>query len=149
MYRTTDDEAGLTDPELKPGTTEPVEGSPWTLVLSGTRGTSYEESNVRNGKVFYKILPIHADGSAQAFYDVMVSADSLEDVLRHAEGLPASDYTKASYYLYHQELERIKTEMNKPERDVEALINEVYSAQNLLEPYKARSTRSTETPIMS
>ena len=27
--------------------------------------------------------------------------------------------------------------MNKPERDVEALINEVYSAQNLLEPYKA------------
>lgn len=137
VYRTRDEEAGQTDPDFKLGTAEPVEGSPWTLVLSGTRGTSYEESNVRHGKVFYKILPIHADGSAQDFYDVMVSADSLEDVLRHAESLPASDYTKASYYLYLQELGRIKTEMNKPEADEEALINEVYSARNLLEPYKA------------
>lgn len=137
VYRTTDEAAGQTDPELKPGTAEPVDGSPWTLVLSGTRGTSYEESNVRYGKVFYKILPIHADGSPQAFYEVMVSADSLEDVLRHAEGLPASDYTKSSYYLYLQELERIKTEMNKPEADEEALINEVYTARNLLDPYKA------------
>lgn len=137
VYRTTDEEAGLTDPELKPGTAEPVDGSPWTLVLAGTRGTTYEDSNVRHGKVFYKILPIHADSSPQAFYGASVSADSIEDVMNHAVSLPASDYTKASYYLYRQELERIKAEMNKPDADEAALINDVYSARNLLEPYKA------------
>lgn len=137
VYRTADEAAGQSDPELKPGTAEPVDGSPWTLVLSGTRGTFYEESNVRYGKVFYKILPIHADGAPQAFYGAMVSADSIEEVIRHAEGLPASDYTKASYYLYLQELERIKTEMNKPEADEETLIHDVYTARNSLDPYKA------------
>jgi len=67
LYRTTDEAAGQIDLELKPGTAEPVDGSPWTLVLTGTRATSYQESNLRHGSVYYRILPVHADGSPQPF----------------------------------------------------------------------------------
>ncbi|MDQ0060495.1 hypothetical protein J2T14_002667 [Paenibacillus harenae] len=135
LYRTTDAAAGETDPELKPGTAEPVDGSPWSLVLSGTRATSYQETNFRSGGVYYKILPIHADGSAQPFYSASVSADPIEVVMQNAESLPASVYTKASFYRFHRELDRIKAEMLKPDADKVMLINEIYDARNLLVPY--------------
>ncbi len=135
LYRTTDLAAGQTDPELKPGTTEPVDGSPWTLVLAGTRATSFQETNLRYGSVYYKILPIHGDGSAQPFYAASVSADPIEVVMQNAESLPASVYTKASFYLFHQELDRIKAEMLKPDADEAALINKIYDARNQLVPY--------------
>ena len=135
LYRTTDEAAGQSDPELKPGTTEPIDGSPWTLVRSGTRKTTYEETNLRYGKVHYRILPIHADCSQQPFFAASVSADSIEEVMRQAESLSASEYTKASYYLFREELDRIKAEMAKPDRDEAALIADIYKARQLLVPY--------------
>ncbi|XEC95849.1 LamG-like jellyroll fold domain-containing protein [Paenibacillus tarimensis] len=137
LYRTTDESAGQTDPELKPGTAEPVDGSPWTLVLAGTRATSYEEEGLRTGSVYYKILPVHGDGSPQPFYDASVSADPIEIVMQNAESLSASEYTKASYYKFQKELDRIKGEMAKPEADEETLINDIYNAKKLLVPYTA------------
>ncbi|QYR22772.1 putative Ig domain-containing protein [Paenibacillus sp. sptzw28] len=135
LYRTTDAAAGQTDPVLKPGTAEPVDGSPWKLVLADSRATSYQEAGLRHGSVHYKILPVHGDGSPQPFYAASVSADQIEVVMEYAESLPASDYTKASFYLFHKELGRIKAEMAKPDADEDALINEIYYARNLLVPH--------------
>ncbi|WP_199621215.1 LamG-like jellyroll fold domain-containing protein [Paenibacillus alkalitolerans] len=135
LYRTTDDAAGMTDPELKPGTAEPADGSPWTLVLAETRATSYVEEGLRTGSVYYRILPVHGDGSPQPFYAASVTADPIEVVMQNAESLSASGYTKASYYLYQKELECIKTEMAKPDADEAILIDEIYDARNLLVSY--------------
>ena len=77
----------------------------------------------------YKVMPVHGDGSLQPFSaTVSVYADSFETVMQRAEALPASDYTKVSYYLFHKELDRIKAEMQKPAADEEALINAIYDA---------------------
>ncbi|WP_199615817.1 LamG-like jellyroll fold domain-containing protein [Paenibacillus alkalitolerans] len=149
VYRTTDEAAGQTDPELKPGTGEPVDGSPWTLVLANTRATSYQESNLRYGSVYYKILPVHGDGSPQPFYAASVAADPIEVVLQYAESLPASDYTKASYYLFRKELDRIKSEMEKPEVDEETLINEIYKAKELLVSVRTLLTKVQMDPSMA
>ncbi|MBD0384059.1 LamG-like jellyroll fold domain-containing protein [Paenibacillus sedimenti] len=149
LYRTTDAAARLADPELKPGTMEPAEGSPWTLVLANTRATSFQESNLRYGSMYYKILPIHGDGSKQPFYDVTVTADPIEVVMQYAESLPASDYTKASFYLFRKELDRIKAEMVKPDADETALINEIYDAKTLLVSARTLLTKVNMDPSMA
>ncbi|WP_051250654.1 LamG-like jellyroll fold domain-containing protein [Paenibacillus harenae] len=135
VYRAADAAASQTDPELKPGRAEPADGSPWTLVLAETRATSYVEEGLRTGSVYYRILPVHGDGSPQPFYAASVTADPIEVVMQNAESLPASGYTKASYYLYQKELERIKTEMAKPDADEAMLIDEIYDTRNLLVSY--------------
>jgi hypothetical protein len=134
VYRTTEEAAGMNDPVFKPGTMELEDGSPWTLVLEGTRATSYEDT-LRYGNVYYKILPIHDDGTPQPFYGATGSADSIEVVMQNAENLPDSGYTKVSYYLYQKELERIKMEMDRADADEVALIDEIYNASNLLVSY--------------
>lgn len=149
VYRTTDPTAVGTDPQFKPGTMELAEDSPWNLVLERTRGISWKDTMLRYGSVYYKILPIHEDGSQQAFYSASIDADSIEAVLTYAESLPASDYTKGSYYLFHKELEAIKTEMNKPERDEEALIEQIYDASKLLVTFRSLLTKVNMVPSMA
>ncbi|MDF2835010.1 MAG: hypothetical protein K0Q63_650, partial [Paenibacillus sp.] len=132
VYRTTDEAAGLADPELTPGSAEPVDGSPWELVLASTRATSYEEQGLRYGSVFYKILPVQGDGTLQPFYGASIAADSIDAVLETAESLPSADYTKASYYLYRQELTRIRADKDEAGADLEALIEQIYDAREML-----------------
>ncbi|MBD2867129.1 LamG-like jellyroll fold domain-containing protein [Paenibacillus arenilitoris] len=149
VYRTTDEEASATDPVLKPGTLEPEEGSPWKLVLAGTRATSYQETELRYGSLHYKVLPIHGDGSSQPFSSlVSVYADSFEAVISRMESLPADDYTKASYYLFRKDLDRIKAEMTSPEADEEALINAVYEASGLLVSFRTLLAKAEMEPAM-
>jgi hypothetical protein len=148
LYRTTDAAAGQAYPELKPGTAEPVDGSPWSLVLAGTRATSYQETNLRYGSVYYKIVPVHADGAPQPFYSASVSADSIDVVMHYAESLPASDYTKASFYLFHEELNRIKAEMAKQDADEAALIERIYDARKLLVSFRTLLTKVKVEPSM-
>lgn len=149
VYRTTDEGAIGTDPVFKPGTLEPEEGSPWELVLAETRSTSYKENNLRYGSLHYKVLPIHGDGSSQPFSAaVSVSADSFEVAMQRMESLPAADYTKASYYLFRQQLDRIKAEMTSPEADEEALVNAVYDAPGLLVSYRTLLAKAEIDPAM-
>jgi len=49
LYRTTDEAAGQVDLELKPGTAEAGDGSPWTLVFTGESATAYQESKLPHG----------------------------------------------------------------------------------------------------
>ncbi|XEC94406.1 LamG-like jellyroll fold domain-containing protein [Paenibacillus tarimensis] len=133
VYRTYDEEASLTDPVFKAGTTELEDGSPWEEVLTNTRATSFQEMGLRYGSVHYKVMAVHGDGSLQPFSAAASAyADSIAVVLEDAESLPAADYTKASFYLFHKELDRIKSELAKPEADEETLINEIYDAKKLL-----------------
>lgn len=149
VYRTTDEAASLTDPEFKPGTRELVDGSPWTLVLAETRATSYKETNIRYGSVYYKLLPIHGDGSVQPFSAVTsITADSFAIVMQRAQSLPAADYTKASFYLFHKELDRINEAMAQPEADEEALINEIYAAYELLVSFRVNLQKVQVEPSM-
>ncbi|WP_373228587.1 LamG-like jellyroll fold domain-containing protein [Cohnella sp.] len=149
VYRTTDEAASLTDPEFKPGTRELVDGSPWTLVLAETRATSYRETNIRYGSVYYKLLPIHGDGSVQPFSAVTsITADSFAIVMQRAQSLPVADYTKASFYLFHKELDRINEAMAQPEADEEALINEIYAAYELLVSFRVNLQKVQVEPSM-
>ena len=75
-------------------------------------------------------------------------ADSIAVVLEDAESLPASDYTKASFYLFHKELDRIKAEMAKPEFDEEQLINDIYEAKKLLVSFRMNLTKVQIQPSM-
>ncbi len=149
LYRTNDEAAGLTDPVFKPGTTELVDGSPWTKVLAGTRATSFEEASLKYGSLHYKVMAVHGDGSPQPFSaTVSANADSIAVVMEDAESLPAKDYTKASFYLYHKELDRVKAEMAKPDFDEEQLINDIYAAKNLLVSFRTLLTKVQMLPSM-
>ncbi|WP_214628898.1 putative Ig domain-containing protein [Paenibacillus agaridevorans] len=132
VYRTYDEEASLTDPVFKPGTTELEDGSPWEEVLTSARAMPFRD-NLRYGSVYYKVLPVHDDGSPQPFSaTVSADADSITTVMEDAKSLPAYDYTKASFYLYHKQLDRIAAEMMENEYDEARLIDEIYEAKELL-----------------
>ncbi len=149
VYRTTDEAASLTDPEFKPGTREPVDSSPWKLVLAETRATSFQETNLRYGSVYYKLLPIHGDGSAQPFSAMTsITADTFAIVMQRAQSQAAADYTKASFYLFHKELDRINKAMAQPEADEEALINEIYAAYELLVSFRVNLQKVQVEPSM-
>ncbi|WP_372661897.1 LamG-like jellyroll fold domain-containing protein [Cohnella sp.] len=132
VYRTYDEAASLTDPVFKAGTTVLEDGSPWEEVLTGTRAKPFKDA-LRYGTAYYKVLAVHDDGSPQPFSaTASIEADPISVVLEDAESLTASDYTKASFYLYHKELDRIKAEMMKPEFNEAQLIDEIYDAKKLL-----------------
>ena len=137
LYRTTDAEAAQADPVLVPGTAQPVAGSAWTLLAAHSRATSYEDV-LRYGTAYYKLLPVHGDGSPQPFYDLSVSADSLEEVLTRAESYRPEDYTRRSFYLYRIELERIQEALEAEEADIPALIDQLYAIVDLLVPLEQR-----------
>ncbi|WP_199619354.1 LamG-like jellyroll fold domain-containing protein [Paenibacillus alkalitolerans] len=149
VYRTYDEEASLTDPVLKPGTTELEDGSPWEEVLTGTRATSFQETGFRFGSVHYKVMAVHGDGTfGPLSATVSAYADSIAVVMADAERLPASDYTKVSFYLYNKELSRIKSEMAKPGFDEKKLIDEIYDAKKLLVSYRTLLTKVQLQPSM-
>ncbi|MBW5445206.1 hypothetical protein GE107_03905 [Cohnella sp. CFH 77786] len=132
VYRTYDEEASLTDPVFKAGTTELEDGSPWEEVLTGARARPFQDF-LRYGSAYYKVLAVHDDGSPQPFSTtVSADADSISAVLEDARSLPAYEYTKASFYLFLKELDRIEAEMMRPEFDEKQLIDEVYDAKRLL-----------------
>ncbi|MCR2804418.1 putative Ig domain-containing protein [Paenibacillus sp. SCIV0701] len=149
VYRTNDEEASLTDPVFKAGTTELEDGSPWEEILTGARAMPFQDS-LRYGNAYYKVLPVHDDGSPQPFSDtVSANADPISVVLEDAESLPANEYTKASFYLYHKELDRIKAEMKKPEFDEAQLIDEIYEAKKLLVSVRTLLTKIQMDPSMA
>lgn len=149
IYRTYDEAASLTDPLFKAGTTELEDGSPWEEVLTGTRAKPFQDA-LRYGRVYYKVLPVHDDGSPQPFSaTVSADADPISMVLEDAESLPSYDYTKASFYLYHKELDRIKAEMMKPEFDEAQLIDDIYEAKKLLVSVRTLLTKIQMDPSMA
>ncbi|MDQ0920509.1 putative Ig domain-containing protein [Paenibacillus sp. V4I5] len=149
LYSTKDEAASLTDPVFKPGTMELADGSPWTEVLTGTRETSFKEASLKYGSVHYKVIAVHGDGTAGPFSATASAyADSIAFVLADAENLPAKDYTKMSFYLFHKELDRIKAEMAKPGFDEEQLINEIHDAHQLLVSFRTLLTKVEVQPSM-
>jgi hypothetical protein len=149
VYRTYDEEASLTDPVFKAGTTELEDGSPWEEVLTGSRARPFQDS-LRYGSAYYKVLPVHDDGSPQPFSaTVSANADPISVVMEDAESLPAYEYTKASFYLYHKELDRIKAEMMKPEFDEAKLIDDIYDAKKLLVSVRTLLTKIQMQPSMA
>ena len=104
----------MADPVFKPGTTEFADGSPWTQVLAGTRNTSFKEASLKYGSVHYKVLPfMETDTAGRSPQLLRLMRIRFRLVLQMLRTLPASDYTKDSYYLFHKELDRIKAEMAK------------------------------------
>jgi hypothetical protein len=149
VYRTYDEEASLTDPVFKPGTTELEDGSPWEEVLTGARAMPFRDA-LRYGSVYYKVLPVHDDGSPQPFSAVAsVNADSIATVMEEAKSLPAYDYTKASFYLYHEQLDRIAAEMMENEFYEAQLIDEIYDAKKLLVSSRTLLTKIQVEPSMA
>ncbi|QYR23074.1 putative Ig domain-containing protein [Paenibacillus sp. sptzw28] len=149
VYRTYDEEASLIDPVFKAGTTELEDGSPWEEVLTGTRAKPFQDV-LRYGSVYYKVLAVHDDGSPQPFSaTVSADADPISVVLEDAKSLPAYDYTKASFYLYHKELDRIKAEMMRPEFEEAQLIDEIYDAKKLLVSVRTLLTKIQMDPSMA
>lgn len=149
LYRTNDAAASAINPVFKAGTLELEDGSPWTVVAAGTRQTSYKEASLKYGSVHYKVLAIYGDGSASPFSAaVSAYADGLALVLAEAEEQPAKDYTRASFYLFHKELDRIKAEMTKPDFDEEQLIHEIYAAKKELVSFRTLLTKIPLVPAM-
>ncbi|MDQ0110594.1 LamG-like jellyroll fold domain-containing protein [Paenibacillus harenae] len=149
VYRTYDEEASLTDPVFKAGTSELEDGSPWEEVLTGSRAMPFQD-DLQYGSVYYKVLAVHEDGSPQPFSaTVSADADPISAVMEHAKSLPAYDYTKASFFLYHKELDRIKAEMMKPEFDEAHLIDEIYDAKKLLVSVRTLLTKILMDPSMA
>lgn len=142
LYRTNDAAAGATDPVFIGTTSELAGGSPWTAVVKGNTKTFFQEASLKYGNFYYKVRAVYGDGTYGAFSEtVSVQADSILTVMADAENLASEDYTKASYYLFVQELDRIKGEMAKPEFDEEQLILDIYQAHTLLVSYRTLLTR--------
>ncbi len=149
LYRTNDEAASLTEPEFKPGTTESVDGSPWTKVLDNKRENTFQETGLKYGSLHYKVMAVYGDGTLGPLSKAAsIYADSLAVVLADAESLPASDYTKVSFYLFHKELDRIKAEMAEPGFNEELLINEIYEANNLLVSFRTILSKVQVQPPM-
>jgi hypothetical protein len=73
---------------------------------------------------------------------------SIEDLMADAESQQASGYTKASFYLYSQEISRIQAEMGKPGYDEALLINEIKKAKSLLVSYETLLKKIPVQPEM-
>ncbi|MFS0724173.1 putative Ig domain-containing protein [Paenibacillus sp. 1P07SE] len=149
IYRTQNEEASLTDPVFKEGAAELEDGSPWEEVITGTRARPIRDV-LRFGSAYYKVMPVHEDGSPQPFSEtVSVHADDISVVLENALSLPANEYTKASFYLFRQELARIQTEMMEPEYDEAQLIDDIYQAESLLVSFRTLLTKVPMQPSMA
>ncbi|ASA23490.1 putative Ig domain-containing protein [Paenibacillus donghaensis] len=131
VYRSMNQEASITDPVFKPGTYDLEEGSLWTEVIKDTNKTTYKDT-LRYGTAYYKVLAVDGDGTQTFSSVVETQAESIVTLLTYLESLPAENYTKVSYYLFTEELNRVKDELTKPEYDEEQLIKDLYTAQESL-----------------
>jgi hypothetical protein len=149
LYHTNDAAASSTNPEFKPGTTEVVDGSPWTKVLENKRENAFQEAGLKYGSSHYKVMAIYGDGTfGPLSATASAYADTIAVVLADAKNVPAKDYTKISYYQFSKELDRIKAEMEKPGFNEEQLINDIYNAKNLLVSFRTLLTKVQMQPSM-
>lgn len=137
VYKTYDEEGSKEELVFKDGSLELVEDSAWTEALIGTKATLLEERKLRVGSVHFKILPIYSDGTVGEASDVVSAyADSIEDLLASLRSIKKDLYTRVSYYLFQQELDRISDVYEAGNFDELQLVNELYSASNLLVPFQ-------------
>ncbi|OMF22908.1 hypothetical protein BK133_25310 [Paenibacillus sp. FSL H8-0548] len=60
---------------------------------------------------------------------------SIDVLIADADSIASDQFTKGSYYLFSQEVSRIKAQLEKPERDEELLIYDIKKANSLLVSY--------------
>jgi len=136
VYRTYDEQASQTDPVFKDGTLELEDDSEWKVVESNSTKTEFEESRLRIGSVHFKVLPIYADGTSGDFSSLTsVYADSIDTLFERAQRTAPEDYTRASFYQFEKELERIQNILEKGSNyDDIQIVNDLYNAETLLIP---------------
>jgi hypothetical protein len=72
LYRTYDAAASDTNPELRPGTSEPAADSPWTRIAADAMILSYTDTATPSqGTPYYKVAPIALDGAVGPFSDTV------------------------------------------------------------------------------
>lgn len=99
-------------------------GSPDWQTLSITDNAPYRYIRIYNGNNWFgNMSELRLHGHITV---------SVEEVLADAESLPASAYTKGSYYLYRQELSRIRAEMAAPGYNEAQILDEIAKAKKLL-----------------
>jgi hypothetical protein len=73
---------------------------------------------------------------------------SVDDLMADADSRLAYDYTKASFFLYRQELSRIKMEMAKPGFDEAQIIKDIKKAKEMLVSYETLLSKIPVQPVM-
>ncbi|QGH34000.1 Tat pathway signal protein [Gracilibacillus salitolerans] len=135
VYRTYDEKASRKDPVFKEGTMTLKEDSSWKEVLSQTTGTAFEEDRLRIGSVYFKVVANYADGSFGSFSETASAyADSIGELIGKAETMSPEPYTKGSYYLFKEELKRIKEVVETAKFDEVQLVDDLYNIYDLLVP---------------
>lgn len=93
-----------------------------------TVGTAYQTGNI-SFVILYDNGPVvtgTTDGTS------VTVIDPLQVALDNAANLAAGNYSRLSYYLFNQEVERIKAEMDAPGYSVMEVSKELYDAKSLL-----------------
>jgi hypothetical protein len=93
-----------------------------------TVGTAYQTGNI-SFTILYDNGPVvtgTTDGTS------VTVIDPLQIALDNAAKLAAGDYSRLSYYLFGQEVERIKAEMNAPGYSDMQIAKQLYDAKSLL-----------------
>ncbi|MCX4977079.1 AbfB domain-containing protein [Streptomyces sp. NBC_00620] len=122
-------------------------GNTWTTV-----GTATVASAVTGQDVGAFTTAASSTATESDFSEFTVTAQTLAQVLARARETDQAAWTQESYAAFTAELDRIETEGAKPGADEDALIDEVFTAYDLLDPSHvlvagaARSLQSVNVP---
>ncbi|WP_339308270.1 S-layer homology domain-containing protein [Paenibacillus sp. FSL R5-0519] len=121
---------------LQPGTYQVTSTEPSGSKLSYLAANLPEGASIQAETGLFSWTPRQADyGSHFITFYVSNGTFTSEQTVQFNVGLHVlqpSTYTKGSYYLYHNEVERIQTEMDKSNANREQLVNQLAQAENSL-----------------
>ncbi|WP_308402599.1 fibronectin type III domain-containing protein [Streptomyces sp. AC550_RSS872] len=106
---------------------------PWERIARDTRALAHRDEGLRHGTRRYRVTALLADGGTRESSAAAVAvAEPLPVLLARARATEAKDWTKASYASFTAELDRIENDAENTDADLDRLIDDVYTAYDLL-----------------
>lgn len=123
-----------------------TDGTQWEVLERGTRSYTYKDEGLRHGRRYYKVAAQLVGGGTRETTDpVVVSAETLAQVVARARKADASEWTKKSYAAFVAELDRIEKRAGE---DEDTRIDQVYAAYQLLVSIETLLRKFEVTPSM-
>ncbi|USQ86185.1 fibronectin type III domain-containing protein [Streptomyces phaeoluteigriseus] len=121
----------------------------WETLTEDTRALAHTDADLRHGKRWYKVTAILADGGTRTTAEPAVAvAETLDQVITRARKTSPADWTRQSHAAFLAEIDRIEKAGAAPGVDQDALIDEVYTAYELLASVDTLLRRFAVTPAM-
>ncbi|MCL8014948.1 fibronectin type III domain-containing protein [Streptomyces sp. AS02] len=110
-----------------------TDGTQWETLTEDTVAYTHEDTGFRHGRRWYKVTAKLAGGGTRTTAEPAVAvAETLAQVVARARKTDSAEWTKKSYAAFTAEIDRIEEAGGSAGTDLDALIDEVYAAYDLL-----------------